>query len=159
MDQALTRSSRFLALGGVAAVVFEVVVLVWPNISLVALIALFGAFALLFGVLSLAGGLNLLAHRRTDWVPYILGGLAGIAIGAVTFFRPGITALALVYLIAGWAGYQSTEENGEHAGDAEPPASWHLSLLSRRCAGSAFSLPSPSWPRPVTSAAFPTPAS
>jgi uncharacterized membrane protein HdeD (DUF308 family) len=77
--------------------------LVWPGISLVAMIALFGAFAFVYGVFVLASGLNLLAHRSTDWVPYVLGGLAGIAIGAATFFRPGITALALVYLIAAWA--------------------------------------------------------
>jgi uncharacterized membrane protein HdeD (DUF308 family) len=62
--------------------VFGVLVLVWPGISLVAMIAPFSAF-----------------------VPYVLGGVAGIGIGigAATFFRPDITALALVYLIAAWA--------------------------------------------------------
>ena len=103
MDRALKQSSRFLALGGLAAIVFGVLVLVWPGISLVAMIALFGAFAFVYGVFVLAAGLNLLAHRSTDWVPYVLGGLAAIGIGAATFFRPDITALALVYLIAAWA--------------------------------------------------------
>jgi uncharacterized membrane protein HdeD (DUF308 family) len=103
MDRALTRSSRLLALEGIAAIVFGIVVLIWPGLTLVALLALFGAFALISGVLVLAAGLNLLAHRRDDWVPYVLGGLAGIAVGAVTFLRPGITVLALVYLIAAWA--------------------------------------------------------
>lgn len=68
-----------------------------------ALIALFGAFALVYGAMFLAAGLNLVAHKRTDWVPYVVGGLAGIAIGAVTFFRPGVTALVLIYFIAAWA--------------------------------------------------------
>ncbi len=68
-----------------------------------ALIALFGAFALVYGAMFLAAGLNLVAHKRTDWVPYVVGGLAGIAIGAVTFFRLGVTALVLIYFIAAWA--------------------------------------------------------
>ncbi len=103
MDKALKRSARYLAFGGVAAIVFGVIVLVWPGISLVALTSLFGAFALVYGTLAVAGGLNLLAHNSTDWVPFVLGGLVGVGIGVLTFFRPGITALALVYFIAIWA--------------------------------------------------------
>jgi uncharacterized membrane protein HdeD (DUF308 family) len=103
MDKALKRSARYLAFGGVAAIVFGAIVLVWPGISLVALTALFGAFALVYGALAVASGLNLLAHKRTDWVPFVLGGSVGVGIGIVTFFRPGITALALVYFIAIWA--------------------------------------------------------
>lgn len=52
---------------------------------------------------SISAGLNLLAHRSTDWVPYVIGRLAGVAIGAIMFFRPGVTALVLVYFIAVWA--------------------------------------------------------
>lgn len=103
MDTVLKRSARYLAFSGVAAIVFGVIVLVWPGLSLVALVSLFGAFAFVYGALAVAGGLNLLAHKSTDWVPFVLGGLVGIAIGAVTFFKPGVTALALVYFIAAWA--------------------------------------------------------
>lgn len=103
MDTVISRNARFLAFSGVTAIAFGVIVLFWPNISLVALIALFGAFALIYGALMLGQGLNLLAHQSTDWVPYTIGGLAGAAIGAIAFFRPGVTALVLVYFIAAWA--------------------------------------------------------
>lgn len=103
IDSTLKRSSRMLALAGVTSVAFGVVVLVWPNLSLVALLALFGAFALVTGAFMVGAGLEHLAERRTDWVPYVLGGLTGIAAGLFTFFRPGITGLILLYLIAGWA--------------------------------------------------------
>jgi uncharacterized membrane protein HdeD (DUF308 family) len=103
MYQALVRNNRLLALRGVAAIAFGVVALAWPNLTFVALLALFGVFALIEGGFTLGAGLNLLAERQTSWVAYVLGGLAGIAIGAVTFLWPGITALALVFLIAAWA--------------------------------------------------------
>ena len=93
----------FLAFGGAAAIAFGVIVLVWPGVSLFALTTLFGAFAFVYGAFAVGAGLNLVAHRSTDWVPYVLGGLAGVAIGVVTFLQPGITALTLVYFIAGWA--------------------------------------------------------
>jgi uncharacterized membrane protein HdeD (DUF308 family) len=101
--QALTRNNRLLALRGVAAIAFGIIAVVWPNLTFVALLALFGAFALVEGGFTLGAGLNLVVERQTSWVPYVIGGLAGIAIGAVTFLYPGITALTLVYLIAFWA--------------------------------------------------------
>ena len=103
MYQALVRNTRLLALSGVAGIAFGVLTLVWPNLTFVALLALFGAFAFVVGSFTLAAGLNLVAERQTSWVPFVLGGLAGIAVGAVTFLWPGLTALTLVYLIAFWA--------------------------------------------------------
>jgi uncharacterized membrane protein HdeD (DUF308 family) len=43
--------------------VFGVIAPIWPGISLVALTALFGAFALVYGAVAVASGLNLLAPR------------------------------------------------------------------------------------------------
>jgi uncharacterized membrane protein HdeD (DUF308 family) len=103
VERFLSRGSLYLALGGLASVVFGVICLVYPGISLLALTALFGALALVYGSFALGGGLNMLAHRSTDWVPYVLGGLAGIAVGAITFFYPSLTALTLIYFIAAWA--------------------------------------------------------
>src|SRR5690349_6129475 len=103
MYNAIVRNTRLLALSGVAAVVFGVLTLVWPNLTFIALLALFGAFAFTTGAFTLGAGLNMLAERQTHWVPYVIGGLAGIATGAVTFIYPGWTGLTLVYLIAFWA--------------------------------------------------------
>ena len=103
MDQAITRSSRLLGLSGVAGIIFGIGALVWPNITLVVLVALFGAYALVSGVFTLAAGVDFTTEKPHQWVPMVLGGLAGIALGVLTFFRPGITALALVLVIAAWA--------------------------------------------------------
>jgi uncharacterized membrane protein HdeD (DUF308 family) len=103
MDNAVTRSSWLLALGGVVAVIFGIVALVLPGITLGALVILFGAFALIGGVLTLVGGLDRATDHARHWVPMVFSGLFGVAIGVSTFFRPEITALALVYLIAVWA--------------------------------------------------------
>jgi uncharacterized membrane protein HdeD (DUF308 family) len=103
LEKAMSRSAVYLGLAGVVSVVFGVVTLFWPGITLVALTALFGAFTLVYGAFALGSGLNLLAHRSTEWVPYILGGLAGVVIGAVTFFSPSLTDLTLLYFIAAWA--------------------------------------------------------
>src|SRR6266851_3051994 len=103
MDQAITRSSRLLGLAGLAGIIFGIAALVWPGITLVILVALFGAFALVTGVFTLVAGLDFATERASHWVPMVFAGLAGIAIGVFTFFNPGITALALVFLIAAWA--------------------------------------------------------
>jgi uncharacterized membrane protein HdeD (DUF308 family) len=94
---------RSQALRGVLAVLFGVAALTWPRLTLTALVVLFGAFALVEGIFTLSGVITggLRAGERR-W-PFVLHGLAGIAVGLVTFFWPNITTLALLYLIAAWA--------------------------------------------------------
>ena len=103
MYNALVRNTRFFALSGVAAIAFGIIALVWPGLTFVALLALFGAFAFVTGAFTLGSGLNLLVERQTTWAPYVIGGLGGIAVGAATFLWPHWTALTLVFLIAFWA--------------------------------------------------------
>jgi uncharacterized membrane protein HdeD (DUF308 family) len=62
----------------------------------------FGAFAFADGLLAIVSAIR----RRGDhdrWWVLVLEGLVGIGAGVVTLFWPGITALALLYVIAAWA--------------------------------------------------------
>jgi uncharacterized membrane protein HdeD (DUF308 family) len=90
-----------LAVQGVAAVLFGLATLVWPHITLWALVVLWGAFAFVDGVTALSAAITdrLLLHR--GWVAF--SGVTGIAAGTVTFLWPSITALALLVVIATWA--------------------------------------------------------
>jgi uncharacterized membrane protein HdeD (DUF308 family) len=94
-------SWKRLAVQGAAAVLFGLATLVWPSITLWALVLLWGAFAFVDGVtaLSAAIGDRLLVHR--GWVAF--WGVTGIGAGLVTFFWPSITALGLLVVIATWS--------------------------------------------------------
>ena len=92
-----------VALRGALAVAFGVVAWIWPDITVRALVLLFGFYALVDGLLALAAlvvGGQLVRDRR-GWL--LVEGIAGIAAGIVSFVWPGITTLVLLYLIAAWA--------------------------------------------------------
>lgn len=103
MLDVLTRYWWAVALRGVLAVLFGLVALVWPDITIIVLVMLFGAYALVDGVIALGtaifGGAQ--AARPRGWL--ILEAVTGIAAGVLTFVWPGITALALLMVIAAWA--------------------------------------------------------
>jgi len=98
----LTRNWWLLALRGTIAVLLGLAILVPLDITLAAMGLLFGAFALADGLLALIA--SWLDHYQFDhgWV-LLLKGPASIAIGVLTLLWPGITAQALVSLIAAWA--------------------------------------------------------
>jgi uncharacterized membrane protein HdeD (DUF308 family) len=87
-------------LRGLAAIVFGVLAFVWPGVTLAVLVLLWGAYALVDGVLALVGAFRTTHDHRWG---LLLEGLVGVAAGALTFVWPGLTALALVYIIAAWA--------------------------------------------------------
>lgn len=91
-----------LVIRGLAAIAFGVVALVRPGAGLLALVVLWGAYAIVDGVFSIV-----LAIRGAKIVPgwgwLLAEGIVGVAAGVVTFLWPGITALALLVVIAAWA--------------------------------------------------------
>lgn len=91
-------------LRGVAAIAFGILAIVWPGIALLTLVALFGAFALIDGVIALAGLVRARGRTgETPWYLQLLVGITGLAAGIATFFYPGITSLVLLSFIAAYA--------------------------------------------------------
>jgi uncharacterized membrane protein HdeD (DUF308 family) len=98
----LMRNWWVVLLRGLAGIFFGIATFFAPAISLAALVLLFGAYALVDGVLTLISALRNRATNERWWV-LLLEGLTGVIAGVLTFIWPGITALALLYLIAAWA--------------------------------------------------------
>jgi uncharacterized membrane protein HdeD (DUF308 family) len=94
---------RIIALRAVAAIAFGILTLIWPGLTLWALVVLFGAYVLVDGVFAIVDVVRAAptARDRRGWL--IFEGIAGMVAGVLTFAWPGITALALLYLIAAWA--------------------------------------------------------
>jgi len=102
MTTVLTRNWWALALRGVFAILLGLAAFVLPGVTLVVFVALFGAYAVVDGVLAIIAGVRA-AERHERWWSPVLKGLAGIAAGVLAFVWPALTALALLFLIGGWA--------------------------------------------------------
>lgn len=88
-------------LRGALAILFGVIVILFPGIGLLAVIALFAAWAVVDGISSLIGAIG--SRGQKDWWVGILLGLVGLAAGIGALLWPGITAIALLYVVAAWA--------------------------------------------------------
>src|SRR5687767_5578634 len=97
----LTQNWWAVALRGLAGILFGIITFISPGISLAALVLLFGAYAFADGVLSIVSAVR---RRGADrWWLLLLQGIVGIGAGVVTLLWPGITAIALLFVIAAWA--------------------------------------------------------
>jgi len=102
MVEVLSRNWGWVVLRGVVAILFGLLTLFNPGITLALLVLMFGAFAFVDGLFM---AVSAVANRRGQpgWVALLIGGLLAVGVGLLTFFRPGITAIALLALIAAWA--------------------------------------------------------
>jgi len=97
----LARYWWLILLRGIAAIIFGVLAFIWPGITLVTLVLFWGAFALVDGVLALVHAIMGDNKGSRWWLALV--GVAGILVGLMTFMMPGVTALVLLFFIAGWA--------------------------------------------------------
>lgn len=99
MLHSLARNWWALALRGLVAVLFGLLTFFLPAITLVTLVLLFGAYALVDGIFNVIAFFRVASHH---WA-FLIEGVIGIIAGILTFAWPGITAIVLLYLIAFWA--------------------------------------------------------
>ncbi len=102
MLHALARNWWAVLIRGIAAIIFGILAFLWPGATGVALVILFGAYAFVDGVFAIVAAIRAAeAHER--WGAFVIEGIIGLVIAAITFFNPRITAFALYLTIAVWA--------------------------------------------------------
>lgn len=98
MNDVLARSWQMLGLRGLVAILFGALALVMPGMTLLSLVALFAAYALLTGVVLVAGSVKSRKSNEDWWLPLMVG-VVSLGAGAIAAIHPGLTALVLVLVI------------------------------------------------------------
>jgi uncharacterized membrane protein HdeD (DUF308 family) len=101
MHPLLSTSWWVLAVRGAAALLFGMLALLWPGITLLVFVAMFAAYAMVSGTMAVIGAIR---HRSEKgwWVSLLLG-IVGAGAGLVAVFNPGLTLFVLVLLVAAHA--------------------------------------------------------
>jgi uncharacterized membrane protein HdeD (DUF308 family) len=98
MDALLGRAWWMLALRGAAGILFGLLALFWPGLTLLLLVAMFAAYALIGGIAAVSAAIRNRSIRTDWWIPLLLG-LCMIASGVIALAAPGVTALVLITLM------------------------------------------------------------
>jgi len=98
-----------IVLRGVLAILFGIIAFFFTGQTLLALIYVFGVFAVLSGLATLVIAVRAgESHQRWGWLA--VSGLLGVLVGVVSFVWPGLTALSFVFLVAAWAIFAGVAE-------------------------------------------------
>jgi len=89
-----------LGLWGVLSVIFGVLVLAWPGITVKVFLIILGIYLLSVGVVMLVGSLM---NREGRWVGHALIGVLSVVAGMYVFAHPQSSALVLLSVIAIWS--------------------------------------------------------
>jgi uncharacterized membrane protein HdeD (DUF308 family) len=91
-----------LVLEGLAGVAAGLITFMWPGITAFVLLVLIGWWAIITGIFEIAAAVRLRKEIRGEWA-LALGGVASVIFGLVLLFRPGVGALAVIWLIGTYA--------------------------------------------------------
>jgi uncharacterized membrane protein HdeD (DUF308 family) len=87
-----------LIIRGLFAVMFGAITLVWPSVTVFAIVTIIGAFLLLDGMIEVWVGFASRGHDAGWWSDALLGVLAAFA-GVAIIAWPGVTAVGLMVFI------------------------------------------------------------
>src|SRR5215216_5884929 len=93
---------RALALRGLVALLFGLVVLFWPGLVFAVLALLFGLYAVVDGAITLVPAIRSTERGARRWLP-LAEGAVGVIAGLIALLLSGMAGNGLVYVIVGWA--------------------------------------------------------
>ena len=86
---------------GVAAIGLGALIVIWRDVPLFGLTLAFFGYAMIDGLLNLAGAVTA-AQSGERWTPLVIEALTGIAAALIAAAWPGLTMFGLIYVIAAW---------------------------------------------------------
>ena len=101
MIQLVSKYWWAFALRGLLAVIFGVMALSWPGLTLIVLVYVFGIYVVIEGALSIIAAFG--KRGAKNWWVVLIEGIAGVVFGILTISWPGITAILLLVFIGIWA--------------------------------------------------------
>jgi uncharacterized membrane protein HdeD (DUF308 family) len=137
----LERTGTTWIVRGIASVLFGVLAIIWPGVSIAILMLLFGVYALVDGLFLL----GFASQKRGPKARYVVFGLISIAAGVIAFAYPGLTALSLYVLIGIWAIVSGIAELGiaiaARSADISVGSLVLVGMFSILCGIALFALP------------------
>jgi uncharacterized membrane protein HdeD (DUF308 family) len=103
MSVLLAKNWWSLVIRGLVAILLGLTTVLWPRITLAALVQVFVTYTLFDGLIGIAGAVRAAQAREHWWKALLIEGLTGVATAIITMAWTAITALTLVYIIAAWA--------------------------------------------------------
>ena len=98
----LARNWWVVALRGAVGILFGILTLMLPGVTLVSLVILFAAYLLVDGALAVAAGVRA-ARQGERWGLFILEGIVDILGAAAMVAMPGLAIIVFIYLTAAWS--------------------------------------------------------
>lgn len=102
MEELFARSWKELAFRGAISLLFGVLIVLWPGLTLMWLIILFAVFALTGGTISIIAALKDSTGGGDRWLLFVLG-IVGLAAGTLALLGPALTAIMFVLVIGATA--------------------------------------------------------
>jgi uncharacterized membrane protein HdeD (DUF308 family) len=99
MNKSFSKFWWVFSLRGLVAILFGVLAITWPGLTMLALVLLFAFYAVVGGVASVIGAVMSRKNNADWWMP-LLWGLVSIGAAVIALIHPDLTVLALMFVIA-----------------------------------------------------------
>lgn len=91
-----------LLLEGVVSIAAGIIAFLYPKITILAFVVLFGAWAIITGAFEIAAAIRLRKYIEGEWL-LALSGVFSIVFGAIFLFLPEIGAFTLAFIVGAYA--------------------------------------------------------